>query len=41
VSIRLTATTLLTMDDIRVAGKTALVVCREIFGSKESSKGEE
>ena len=31
VSIRLTASTLLTGDDIRIAGKTVLAVCREIF----------
>ena len=33
VSIRLTASTLLTGDDIRIAGKTVLAVCREIFDS--------
>ena len=31
VSIRLTASTLLTIDDIRIAGKTVLSVCREMF----------
>ena len=31
VSIRLTASTLLTIDDIHIAGKTVLSVCREMF----------
>ena len=31
VSIRLTASTLLTIDDVRIAGKTVLSVCREMF----------
>ena len=31
VSIRLTASTLLTVDDICIAGKTILSVCREMF----------
>ena len=35
VSIRLTASTLLTGDDIRIAGKTVLAVCREIFEGKQ------
>ena len=31
VSIRLTTSTLLTLDDIRIAGKTVLSVCKEMF----------
>ncbi len=37
VSIRLTSSTLLTLDDIRIAGKTVLSVCKEIFGEADAS----